>query len=172
MNSDKIHQFDVPGSSTKREWAVYIVVAKLASSDGKYLYVGKVGDNRDGCNSIISRIGNHLSHTKVHAQLRNKLEKKGYATFDCDYSVHFATFGEYTQVDRSKDRDRINEMERRLNRILQDELAFRQEKHELLNPLSGNYPAKKAERERRKGLLEDDEVNTLKELIAQALGTN
>lgn len=71
--SNTIFQFEVPGFSTTQEWAVYIIVVKPLFSDEKFFYVGKVGDNRDGCNPIISRIGNHFSHNKIHSQMRNKL---------------------------------------------------------------------------------------------------
>jgi hypothetical protein len=172
--SDNIYQFAIPGFSTTREWSVYIIVAKNASSADKYLYVGKVGDNRDGCNPIISRIGNHLSLNKVHSQMRNKLTAKGYSPSDFNYIICYATFGEYDQTKHNSDRDRINEMERRLNQVLQEKLKLvaQQVSYELLNPLGGKYLPNKAERDRREKLLIEEDSNTLEKLAEQALSFN
>ncbi len=52
--------FSLHQESLKRKFAVYVVVAKL--NDDIKLYVGKTGDNREGCNPLISRCGNHFSY--------------------------------------------------------------------------------------------------------------
>ena len=95
----------------KREFLVYVVVA----TDGKTfdLYVGKTGDNREGCNPLISRCGNHFSYNKVHSQIRNKLDDHE----EKEYTYIFNHFGAY--IEDSEERkpliDMINEMERFLN---------------------------------------------------------
>jgi hypothetical protein len=50
-----IYRFTVPGHSTRREFAVYVVVARIPSTCEFFVYVGKTGDNREGCNPVISR---------------------------------------------------------------------------------------------------------------------
>lgn len=70
-----IFEFEIPGHTTRREWAVYVVIATSKNENEKIFYVGKVGNNRAGCNPIISRIGNHFSHNKIHSQIRNKIAK-------------------------------------------------------------------------------------------------
>ena len=60
------------GEATRREYAVYVMVAQHRETGDLYLYVGKTGDNKEGCNPVISRAGNHFSFNKVHSQMRNK----------------------------------------------------------------------------------------------------
>jgi hypothetical protein len=55
----------------KREYVVYVVIEK--DKNNIKLYVGKTGDNREGCNPLISRCGNHFSYNKIHSQVRNKI---------------------------------------------------------------------------------------------------
>jgi len=43
-----VNRFTVPGHSTRREFAVYVVVARKPISDEFFIYVGKTGDNREG----------------------------------------------------------------------------------------------------------------------------
>ena len=70
----KIGSFEISGHSTKRKWAVYMFIASPINNNKlKKIYVGKVGDNRAGCNPVISRVGNHFSHNKIHSQIRNKI---------------------------------------------------------------------------------------------------
>jgi len=73
-----VNRFTVPGHSTRREFAVYVVVARKPISDEFFIYVGKTGDNREGCNPVISRAGNHFSYNKIHSQVRNKIGEKKY----------------------------------------------------------------------------------------------
>ncbi|MDH5716951.1 MAG: hypothetical protein OEZ22_04875 [Spirochaetia bacterium] len=58
------HKFKINKESLKREYAVYVVIAH-SDSDIK-LYVGKTGDNREGCNPIISRCGNFATSANSH----------------------------------------------------------------------------------------------------------
>jgi len=71
-----IYRFTVPAHSTRREFAVYVVVARIPSTCEFFVYVGKTGDNREGCNPVISRAGNHFSYNKIHSQVRNTLMGK------------------------------------------------------------------------------------------------
>jgi hypothetical protein len=61
------HTFRLHPEALKRKFAVYVVVVKAVGHIE--LYVGKVGDNREGCNPLISRCGNHFSYTKIHSQI-------------------------------------------------------------------------------------------------------
>lgn len=90
---------------------MYVVVAK--SNDHIDLYVGKVGDNREGCNPLISRCGNHFSYNEIHSQIRNKI----IAHETRDYTYVFEHFDSYSEnpEERRVSIDRINEMERWLN---------------------------------------------------------
>jgi hypothetical protein len=63
-----VGHFHIPGDATKREYSAYIMVATNRQTQESRLYVGKTGDNRDGCNPVISRAGNHFSFNKLHSQ--------------------------------------------------------------------------------------------------------
>ena len=65
------HIFKLNSESLKREFSVYVVVAH--GTRGTLLYIGKTGDNREGCNPVISRCGNHFSYNAIHSQIRNKI---------------------------------------------------------------------------------------------------
>ena len=77
-----------------RKFAVYVVVAKLDSDT--HLYVGKTGDNREGCNPMISRCGNHFSYNEIHSQVRNKIPNHE----DRDYTYVFEHFVDYPKDDK------------------------------------------------------------------------
>lgn len=138
------HVFSLHKESLKRKFAVYVVVAKGAN-DTK-LYVGKTGDNREGCNPLISRCGNHFSYNEIHSQVRNKLDDHE----DRDYIYVFDHFDDYTedQSERRQRIDRINEMERWLNQEIQAQ-AKNWRKAELLNPYQGAGHISAPERKRR-----------------------
>src|SRR5262249_39385104 len=94
-----VYRFTVPGHSTRREFAVYVVVARRLGTREFFVYVGKTGDNGDGCNPVISRAGNHFSYNKIHSQVRNKLGEKNVG--DCsafDYDYFYVTFNVYGEV--------------------------------------------------------------------------
>lgn len=107
--------FTLHKESLKRKFAVYVVVAR--SSDNTKLYVGKTGDNNDGCNPLISRCGNHFSYNKMHSQIRNHLDDHE----ERDYIYVFDHFDDYPEDDtvRRTYIDKINEMERWLNEEIQ-----------------------------------------------------
>jgi hypothetical protein len=65
------HIFHLTAALLKRQLVVYVVIARKGSDTR--LYVGKTGDNREGCNPMISRCGNHFSYNRIHSQVRNKL---------------------------------------------------------------------------------------------------
>jgi hypothetical protein len=164
-----VFKFEIFGHSTRREWAVYIIVANNKSETKKILYVGKVGDNRDGCNPIISRIGNHFSFNEVHSQIRTKMKNTKFSsTENNNYTVFYSTFGGYNKEKRLIDKDRINENERQLNYILQSKIANIPQKFELLNPYKGVGISKKVRTERLKHLKLGD-INALTKLAEEAL---
>ena len=103
--------------SLKRRFSVYVVMASNSSAGDRKLYVGKTGDNREGCNPLISRCGNHFSYNDMHSQLRNKLTDHE----DREYTYVFDHFDDYfaDEQQRRKSVDRINEMERWLNQEIQ-----------------------------------------------------
>ena len=138
------HKFTLNNESLKRKFAVYVVVAK-GKADTK-LYVGKTGDNRDGCNPLISRCGNHFSYNKIHSQIRNKIT--GYKNHE--YTYLFEHFDDYSK-DIKKQRkaiDKINEMERWLNWSVQAAIKGRLN-CKLLNPYQGKGFISAAENQRR-----------------------
>ncbi len=49
MKTSRLFEFTIPGFASQRQWCVYIVIATLSKTSIKSVYVGKVGDNRDGC---------------------------------------------------------------------------------------------------------------------------
>jgi hypothetical protein len=102
--------FELPGHVAQRTWAAYVIVTVLLDGSRK-IYVGKVGDNRVGCNPVISRIGNHLSFNRIHAQLRNKHA----ITNNARYVIHYETFGAYYEDEHKIGLSKINEVERQLN---------------------------------------------------------
>ncbi len=156
------HKFTLNPESLKRRFAVYVVVAN-GRVDTK-LYVGKTGDNRDGCNPIISRCGNHFSYNKVHSQVRNKIsDHEGR-----EYTYIFDHFDEYhhSLPERRQAIDRINEMERWLNQEVQD--AIRGVDHcELLNPFSGSTYVPSVERSRRSAFRTEEARKKIMGIIAE-----
>ncbi len=160
-----VFDFEVPAHATRREWAVYIIVATANGvSKTKFLYVGKVGDNRDGCNPIISRIGNHFSHNKIHSQLKNKISD----TTTFNYHVHYSTFGVYDKATHAHNIKKINEIERRLNILVQSEIVDKKDEFELLNIYKGVGVTKKQKEERKK-LLSKENIELLAKYIENAL---
>lgn len=162
MTAPRLFEFTVPGFASQRQWCVYIVVATSSKTNIKSAYVGKVGDNRDGCSPIITRIGNHLSHNKIVSTLRNKLV----ATTDFDYKIHFATFGEYVESNK-QDKDKINQLERHLN-ILVKERALNDKSIKLENEYKGTGYLSITEKEYRKTLVSEKDMHLLAELVAKA----
>jgi len=138
------HKFTLNKESLKRKFAVYVVVAS-GRQDTK-LYVGKTGDNREGCNPVISRCGNHFSYNKVHSQVRNKIRDHE----NRQYTYIFDLFDAYhtNPAKRRRAIDRINEMERWLNREVQAVIRD-WDNCELLNPYSGSARVPSIENARR-----------------------
>src|SRR6266852_7043595 len=110
------HSFEISPEALKRHFSVYVVIAQ---GDGQsLLYIGKTGDNREGCNPLISRCGNHFSYNKIHSQVRNKIPMHE----KWKYTYVFDHFDEYcNEIPERRSRiDRINEMERWLNKLVQE----------------------------------------------------
>lgn len=109
------YKFEIHPQALKRKFSVYVVVAVRRKE--KLLYVGKTGDNREGCNPVVSRCGNHFSYNKAHSQLRNKIP----AHEEWSYTYVFDHFNSYCEdlARRKKRIDRINEIERWVNLEIQ-----------------------------------------------------
>ncbi|MGC4367986.1 hypothetical protein [Hydrogenophaga sp. R2] len=140
------HVFRLHRESLKRKFAVYVVVAKSAADT--YLYVGKTGDNREGCNPLISRCGNHFSYNEIHSQVRNKIPDHE----SRDYTYVFEHFDDYhaDEAARRVSIDRINEMERWLNQEVQT-LVAKKNDLKLLNEYRGQSHVARLERAKRAG---------------------
>lgn len=139
------HRFTLDNESLKRKFAVYVVVAK-GKIDTK-LYVGKTGDNRDGCNPIISRCGNHFSYNKIHSQIRNLIpdyENRKYTYLFEHFDDYYENIGK-----RRMAVDKINEMERWLNQCVQSAINGLSSCR-LLNPYEGKASISTAENQRRR----------------------
>jgi hypothetical protein len=155
------YEFTLHSESIKRRFAIYVVVAK--SAHNTKLYVGKTGDNNDGCNPVISRCGNHFSYNDIHSQVRNKLEDHE----EREYTYVFDHFDEYhsCKSDRRICIDRINEMERWLNQEIQ--AAFSSTKDiALLNPYSGVGHVPSAEKDRRRKFRTDECGTKIKSIVS------
>jgi hypothetical protein len=138
------YKFKLNSDSLKRRFSVYVVIAR-GTRDTK-LYVGKTGDNRDGCNPVISRCGNHFSFNKVHSQVRNLIP---------DYEDRRFTyvFEHFDCYDGNLERrrlavERINEMERWLNEKMQEAIKAINV-CELANPYGGKRRIPEREQQRR-----------------------
>ncbi len=155
------HTFHIHRESLKRKYAIYVVVAK--SDSRTELYVGKVGDNREGCNPLISRCGNHFSYNKIHSQVRNKII--GHEARD--YTYVFEHFDDYSENpdERRISIDRINEMERWLNQEIQI-LTANDANLTLLNPYKGAGYISKPERTKRAGFRSKSAENKIKETVS------
>ena len=84
-----------------------------------------------------------------------------------NYKILYSIFGEYNQIDHSSSRQKINEIERRLNLILKEKTSTIN--IEFLNPIKGKI-SKKLTNE-RKHLLTDLEINVLSKMADKAIRT-
>jgi hypothetical protein len=154
----EIYELFIPGHAARREFAVYLLLWWHHRTRQAGVYVGKVGDNREGCNPIVSRIGNHFSFNKVHSQTRNRVPKP----HDHDFRVFYAYFGDYVPPQQSRAGiDLINEMERELNRRAVAALGGLVE-----NPFKGKAYVPLAERARRKALVTPSRGRVLDAMVA------
>lgn len=156
------HKFTLNPYSLKRQFAVYVVIAK-GNVDTK-LYVGKTGDNREGCNPVISRCGNHFSYNKIHSQVRNKILDHEHR----EYTYVFDHFDEYSDdIDERREAiDRINEMERWLNQEIQG-LVDGADDTELLNRHTGKGHVCKAERIKRSEFRTEEARRKIAGIVAE-----
>ena len=124
-----VGHFHIPGDSTRRRYAVYIMVARHRESGRRLFYAGKTGDNFVGCNPVISRAGNHFSYNRLHSQMRNLIGSP--ENYDFDY--FYTTFADYVPPSETRTHvDQINDFERHLNRRAQEAFGAA-----LLNPYRG-----------------------------------
>ncbi len=155
------YSFELNSEALKRHFAVYVVIA----TDGKEfdLYVGKTGDNREGCNPLISRCGNHFSYNKIHSQIRNKIVDHELK----DYTYVFDHFGEYSEKEciRKPLVDLINEMERYLNEEI-CALAENLDNCRVLNPYNGKHVSR-TEMARRHSHRTPDCTSKIKDIVLE-----
>jgi hypothetical protein len=161
-NSFMTYEFEIPGHVTRQEWAVYVVIISDKTTK-RLFYIGKTGDNREGCNPIISRIGNHLSHNKIHSQLRNKLKDPT----KVNYRIAYSTFGKYDKKKHQLGRDKINQLERELNQLIQSKTSNNND-CEVLNLYKG-IGITKAIKSAREKLLNSTDRNMLEDLAQKAV---
>jgi hypothetical protein len=161
-----IYRFSIPGHATRREFAIYIVVAKRRDVPEIRLYVGKTGDNRDGCNPVISRAGNHFSFNEIHSQVRNKL---GAPPHEFDFEYFYVSFHAYdvADADRRNKIDVVNEMERHANILLQQQLT-RDDRVLLMNPHKNASRLSPGERNARAQLASAERMEIIRELTNAA----
>ena len=151
--------FPIPGEVTRREFAVYVVVARNRTTGNLRLYIGKTGDNREGCNPLVSRLGNHFSFNRIHSQLRNHLKPP---LDDYDYDVFYSTLGQYPGKGQSRGLiDLTNEMERQVNQRAQKAFGRKM----VLNPRQGIGYVSAAERQKRSAFLTREREAQLKVLL-------
>jgi hypothetical protein len=138
------YKFTLNRESLRRRFAVYVVIAQ--GCDDTKVYVGKTGDNREGCNPLISRCGNRFSYNTIHSQVRNKIPDHEHR----EYTYVFDHFDEYSDdIDQRREAiNRINEMERWLNEELRRSLIGVGDT-ELLNPFLGKAYLAISERSKR-----------------------
>lgn len=138
------YKFTLNPESLKRKFSVYVVIA--SGEKDVRLYVGKTGDNREGCNPLISRCGNHFSYNNIHSQVRNKIADHERRT----YTYIFDHFDDYVEDEdtRRESVNRINEMERWLNEKIQKRLRGL-DGCQLLNPYSGGGWTSEEEKQKR-----------------------
>jgi hypothetical protein len=152
----------------KRRFAVYVVIARREI--GTKLYVGKTGDNREGCNPVISRCGNHFSYNRIHSQIRNKIPEHEL----WDYTYVFEHFDDYPAdpTQRRSAVNRINEIERWVNHRI-DELIQGRQACTHLNLHTGKGYVRRSERELRAAFRTPEtqqKIDDLIALVAQELG--
>ncbi len=128
-----VYEFNVKPEATLRYFSLYIVVATSSGKESK-IYSGKTGDNREGCNPVISRCGNHFSYNKAHSQVRNKLREEH---TEYEYQFYFTHFQEYKKGEDNRSAiNEINELERLLMIKVKARFEF-EEKIKILNPFKG-----------------------------------
>ena len=159
------HKFYLNRATLLRRFAVYVVVAH-GEKDTK-LYVGKTGDNREGCNPIISRCGNHFSYNKIHSQVRNKLSDHE----SRDYTYVFDHFGEYYK-DKKKRQfsvDEINEMERWLNQSINKSIEHIKN-CSLVNVYEAKGYVSKIEKEKRVAFRTKENEKKIDAIVEEVMG--
>ena len=156
------YTFDINPQALKRKFSVYVVVAQ--GDEETLLYVGKTGDNREGCNPLISRCGNHFSYNKIHSQVRNKIE----AHESWRYTYVVDHFDEYCDdaTERRERIDRINEMERWLNSEMQQAVADLACVR-VLNPYGARGHCSSAERRKRSSFRTTEAEQKVKNIVAK-----
>ncbi|MFK8103435.1 MAG: hypothetical protein AB8G15_12960 [Saprospiraceae bacterium] len=164
MPTNKIISFVIDGEVTRQQIGVYVIIAKSKIGNSFKLYIGKTGDNREGCNPIISRIGNHFSLNRIHSQMRNKLSVN---LEEMEFEIIFRPFFNYTEIEKYRLKESIgiiNEMERQLNLKLQ-KLVIGYKNSEIINKYFGKGYINKSERLVRKSYLTGRREEILSDIV-------
>ena len=144
-----VYEFSVKPEATMRYFSLYIVVATSSGKESK-IYSGKTGDNREGCNPVISRCGNHFSYNNAHSQVRNKL---GDGHTGYEYQFYFTHFQKYKKGEDNRSAiNEINELERLLIRKVKSKFEF-EKGIKILNDFTGKLK-KENEKYHKKNNLE------------------
>lgn len=107
----------IPGEATRRESAVFLLVATHRASKARLFFVGHTGDPFDGCNPVLSGVGKHFSHDPEHAPMRDRLKTPEEYDFDY-YSVAFGISDQPSELRSNV--DLVQEMERQLLGLAQE----------------------------------------------------
>ncbi len=164
-----VQSFTLPGESTRREYAIYAVVATPRKKGKVLVHAGNTGDFKRNCNPMICWAGNHFSYNVIH---NHKTIKINTAPDQYDYEFFYSVYDNWKDDDKGRERvELLNEMERELNRQLQGALKDNK-KAELTNPHAGTGNISKAERLRRESFhnkKRDDQVLELLQVVMAAV---
>ncbi len=158
-----IQTFILPGEATRREYAIYAVIA-IPRKKGKVLvHTGNTGDFKRNSNPLVCWAGNHFSYNVIHNHKTIKITE---STDQYDYTFLWSVYEAWKDDDKGRERvELLNEMERELNRQLQ-ELLKNSKKAELTNPHLGTGNINKSERIRREGFHNKKRVDQVIELAS------
>lgn len=164
-----VQSFSLSGDVTRREYAIYAIVATPRKKGKVLVHLGNTGDFKRNCNPVICWAGNHFSYNVIH---NHKTIKVASNPELYDYEFLYSVYDTWKDDDKGRERvELLNEMERELNRRLQDALKD-SKKAELTNPHAGTGNINKAERLRREAFhnkKRDEQVVELLEEVLSAL---
>lgn len=161
-----VQTFNVPGEATRREYAIYAVIARPRRKGKILLHTGNTGDFKRNCNPVLCWAGNHFSHNVIHA---HKTIKISASPEQYDYEFLWSVFEGWKDDDKGRERvELVNEMERELNRRLQV-LFTDGKKAELTNPHAGTGNIMKVEKLRRLSFHSKKRFDQVQELVDQVV---
>ncbi len=161
MANQNLYSFSISDFALQREW----IVARPTNPDNneKKLYIGKLGDDSNGCNPLITEIGNLLSHFDDDTESSNKL----YAATEYNYYIFFAKFGQYKGEDKSQ-LEKINQLEKKLTKLIQSKLKGKVD-YKLLNSNIGKQHIQVGEKAKRRKKITKEEIKILGQLANVAV---